>query len=522
MSAPDSGARVRRWGLGLVCALCWLIPFRLPLAAVLGSWFKFAPDGLIGIYAVCCALWCLRTRKKLRWRKADGAFALFLLFGLVSTLLVNHIPLIRYIHQVRSFGMYYLLAFALRQAGVGRESLPGVLRQMQWVSWPVAALGIVERLFSKTVLFSQSAARAIYSFDNLGRVYSTFQNPNTYAMFLTILLLLSLLLQLRGEKKTPLVLYIQLTVMMILTMSRASLLLLAVLLPVLAILLGKPLWKRWKALLPRCALIALCAAAVSLLLPRGAEAIYFAGVQKVLEGDDLRSEMPLDVTPVTFTGADGSDYQGYVFCDITYVDERCAIPLREAGAVIHLESGDVTLPVSDNERREAWIYSNAVLKSFHVSSRTRLSALTQARTYQVQVNGRVSSVLTALRIAKDHPVFGTGFGTYGSASSSAWTPPTCADYGVAPGFYADCQYSSTLAETGFLGLALLLLFLFTVVWECRKCFPAVVLCLILGWYGVFFNMMEVHIGAFLLWTLLEMGQDTEISLKSLKNALDAR
>ena len=90
----------------------------------------------------------------------------------------------------------------------------------------MAALGIVERLFSKTVLFSQSAARAIYSFDNLGRVYSAFQNPNTYAMFLTILLLLSLLLQLRGEKKTPLLLYIQLAVMMVLTMSRASRLLL--------------------------------------------------------------------------------------------------------------------------------------------------------------------------------------------------------------------------------------------------------------------------------------------------------
>ena len=520
MSAPDSGARARRWGLGLIYALCWILPFRLPLAAALGSWFKFAPDGLIGIYAVYCALWCLRTRTRLRWRKADGAFALFLLFGLVSTLFVNHIPLIRYLHQVRSFGMYYLLAFALRQAGVGRESLPGVLRQLQWVSWPVAALGIVERLFSKTVLFSQSAARAIYSFDNLGRVYSAFQNPNTYAMFLTILLLLSLLLQLRGEKKTPLPLYIQLAVMMVLTMSRASLLLLAGLLPVLAVLLGKPLWKRWKALLPRCALIALCAAAVSLLLPRGAEAIYFAGVQKVLEGGDLRSEMSLKVTPVTFTGADGSDYQGYYFCDITYVDERCAIPLREAGAVIHLESGDVTLPVADNERREAWIYSNAVLKSFHVSSRTRLSALTQARTYQVQVNGRVSSVLTALRIAKDHPVFGTGFGTYGSASSSAWTPPTCADYGVAQGFYADCQYSSTLAETGFVGLGLLLLFLFTVVWENRKCLPAVVLCLILGWYGVFFNMLEVHIGAFLLWTLLQLGQDTDISLQSLKHSLD--
>ena len=203
------------------------------------------------------------------------------------------------------------------------------------------------------------------------------------------------------------------------------------------------------------------------------------------------------------------------------MDERCAIPLREAGAVIHLESGDVTLPVADNERREAWIYSNAVLKSFHVSSRTRLSALTQARTYQVQVNGRVSSVLTALRIAKDHPVFGTGFGTYGSASSSAWTPPTCAEYGVAQGFYADCQYSSTLAETGFVGLGLLLLFLFTVVWESRKCLPAVVLCLILGWYGVFFNMLEVHIGAFLLWTLLQLGQDTDISLQSLKHSLDA-
>ena len=55
MSAPDSGARVRRWGLGLIYALCWILPFRLPLAAALGSWFKFAPDGLIGTAPPWCS-----------------------------------------------------------------------------------------------------------------------------------------------------------------------------------------------------------------------------------------------------------------------------------------------------------------------------------------------------------------------------------------------------------------------------------------------------------------------------------
>ncbi len=506
---------ISRASEGVLLFLCVFLPFRIPLTLLLGDWVKWIPSVLVAALAV----WHLADRRaRLRLRLSDGLFALFLVFALVSTVLINHLRPYLYLHELRSIALYYVLAMVLREQGLGRETVLRVTRTLQWVSWPLAVLGLVERLCSKTVLFDAAFARSIYSFDNMGRVYGAFYNPNVYGLFLVLVLMLSVSTWALYRQRTSAALYAQITAMVVLTMSRSSLIAFGAVLVFFGLAAGKALLRRWKPLLLRVCVCTAAAAAAAILLPRAAEAYYFARVQPMLEGENTR-DLTMDVREITFTGADGTEYAGWLFNGITYIDARCAVPLREAGAVIHLSEGDVTLPVRNNALRETYIYSNAILKSFHVTSATRLGALRQARTYQVQVNGRFFSVLSALRVAKDHPFFGTGFGSFGSAAATTWTPDLYAEYGLPDGFYSDCQYCSVLGETGFAGLGLFLVFLAAFLLEHRKHALCVALCLLMGWYGLFFNMLEVQHGALLLWTLPAVRGLPSLSLRELREKI---
>lgn len=517
MTRPRS-LTLRQAAEGVLLFLCLFLPFRTPLSHLLGDWVRVVPDCLIVLLVLWQALQVFQGKMRLRLVWADGVLLLFLLLALVSTCLINHQRLFLYVHQARSLCLYYLFAIVLRQQQLGKETLWKMTGALQLASWPLCVLGFIERLCSKTVLFDADFARSIYSFDNMGRVYGMFYNPNIYGLFLLSVLLLSLSMHLLYGKKTKLPLYIQLCVMLWLTMSRSGLLALAAVAVLAILIFHRQLLRLLKMLWWRVLLCAGVTAVVAFALPKAAEAYYFARVQPMLEGDNLRT-ISMDVKEVTFT-LDGETYLGWRFNGITYVDARCAVPLREEGAIIHLETGDMTLPVENNDLRETYIYSNAILKSFHVSSATRMNALSQSRTYQVSVNGRLFSVLKALEVARDHPLLGTGFGTFGSAASLTYTPDSYASYGLPSGFYSDCQYSSVLGEMGFLGLTVFLAFLLAVLLRCRKHSLLLFLCLFMGWYGLFFNMLEVHIAALLLWSLPELAQQQSLSLSDLQEKME--
>ncbi|MEI2392930.1 O-antigen ligase family protein, partial [Priestia megaterium] len=61
--------------------------------------------------------------------------------------------------------------------------------------------------------------------------------------------------------------------------------------------------------------------------------------------------------------------------------------------------------------------------------------------------GRVYFVKKAVEVFKDHPVIGTGFGTFGGAATLAHSSPIYKDYNIGFDFYSDNQYILTLTET---------------------------------------------------------------------------
>ena len=128
---------------------------------------------------------------------------------------------------------------------------------------------------------------------------------------------------------------------------------------------------------------------------------------------------------------------------------------------------------------------------------------------------RLYSIEMAFKIATEYPIFGSGFGTYGSSAALTWDPPTYTKYRLPTYFYADNQYATVIAETGFVGIAIFLVFLAVVLIQQRKDLFKFICCVIIGWFGIFYNVLEIQIGAFLLWTMLAMDTEEGVHIKDI-------
>ncbi|OCA88949.1 O-antigen ligase family protein [Pseudobacillus wudalianchiensis] len=85
-------------------------------------------------------------------------------------------------------------------------------------------------------------------------------------------------------------------------------------------------------------------------------------------------------------------------------------------------------------------------------------------------SGRLFIVNKGFEIFKDHPIIGTGFGTFGDSASKSYPSPIYDKYEIPPNIYSDNQYIQVIAETGVLGViafAVFLLGMVTALWKRR-------------------------------------------------------
>lgn len=84
-------------------------------------------------------------------------------------------------------------------------------------------------------------------------------------------------------------------------------------------------------------------------------------------------------------------------------------------------------------------------------------------------NGRIFYIKKGFEIWKDHPITGTGFGTFGGAATIAYGSPIYEDYGIDLSIYfenkiySDNQYIQVITETGAVGVLLFAAFLLTML-----------------------------------------------------------
>lgn len=111
-------------------------------------------------------------------------------------------------------------------------------------------------------------------------------------------------------------------------------------------------------------------------------------------------------------------------------------------------------------------------------------------------SGRIYYVKKAIEVFKDHPVIGTGFGTFGGSATLANSSPIYEEYGIESNFYSDNQYILILAETGVMGIIAILIvgyFLAAIAWKKRKEFYAplyVYLLVAIAVGGAVYNILE--------------------------------
>ncbi|MBR5538158.1 MAG: O-antigen ligase family protein [Clostridia bacterium] len=517
---------LRRAGFLLVLFLCLFIPFRTPLSDLTVSAVKAVPDVLI----LCLAAWyAVTVRFRFRFTLHDVVFLAFLAVGLVSTAVVNGNGVGLFVYQTRSIGIYYILYFIIRNFGFGQRELIRMTRVLQLVSVPLFLLAMVEKVFSKTFLFNTDFASGLDKV-NFGRLYSMFYNPNTYGLFLVFVILLSLVIWYLADEKTPLWLYCTLAISLYMTMSRSSMMILAAVLLFLLVLVwrGKKVEIRWKKLILWCACMGVCALAVTYATGYAAQ-IYFEKYGKYAVVENLSNTHANAISRVTYITSSGEECVGYGFGGVTYTDIECTTPLNDYGAVVSV--GDnryiltnqggrlveefLALPpaeqsalldgsvVRDGEVRQNSVIQN-IQNSFDVTASDRFGELDDDKLYTAANNGRLFALQLALRVWGDHPVVGTGFGTFGSSASLTWVPDIYYDYDMLEGFYADNQFACVLVETGTVGFLLFLAFLLCTLWYHRGNLLKVITCVIIAWFGVFYNILEIQMGAMLLWTILSL------------------
>ncbi|SEA77027.1 O-antigen ligase [Thalassobacillus cyri] len=124
-------------------------------------------------------------------------------------------------------------------------------------------------------------------------------------------------------------------------------------------------------------------------------------------------------------------------------------------------------------------------------------------------SGRLFIVKKGFEIYKDHPIIGTGFGTFGDSASLNFGSPLYKQYDIEKKFFSDNQYIQIIVQTGTIGVLLFAVFLLNMLWILFKKrkethLAYVLLCVLLGSYvaGLVYNIWEYDIFTLIFFTML--------------------
>ncbi|PJN92191.1 hypothetical protein CVN76_00805 [Bacillus sp. mrc49] len=133
--------------------------------------------------------------------------------------------------------------------------------------------------------------------------------------------------------------------------------------------------------------------------------------------------------------------------------------------------------------------------------------------------GRLYVVFKGIEIFKDHPILGTGLGTFGDSATLSFPSPIYGEYQIGERMYTDNQYIQILVQTGMLGFLAILIF---IIFSFRKIatskkgvFGAFTACLLLAALtaGLFYNILEDKTFTLFFYSCLGITLQKDIILK---------
>lgn len=445
----------------LVC----FIPFREYISYYTISYIKFLPDIIIFVTFVFLLLF---KKIKIRFSASDIIILLFALVTFITNICLNQRGILPFLLELRSLFLYYVLYYILRNTKI-EINWNLFSKVLSLVIFIVSIFSIVEKIFNKDFLFPNAWASSIVYKDNFARVYSVFNNPNTYATFIVLSFFLLNYLEYYKDVKCYKFIYVLLLINLWLSASRSSMIILAMYILVYLILLIK---NRNKSKLLGLLIIVLISSICIFGISKMSNNYYFATVvdkkpagviDVIIDANGHRHNNPLN--------PNSNKYNSDIIDDIAK---------RESGGLIN-----------------------------------RILSLFKGNIYDLSTkDGRIYKIMVGIKVFKDYPVIGSGFGTFGDSASLMINPIDFYEkYDLEDNFYSDNQYLTIIVECGILGTVLMAAFVISLIIKYRKnilkltvVFCIMILCL-------FYNTLEVQIAMFMFYLFLCLPEKENVNEK---------
>lgn len=445
----------------LVC----FIPFREYISYYTISYIKFLPDIIIFVTFVFLLLF---KKIKIRFSASDIIILLFALVTFITNICLNQRGILPFLLELRSLFLYYVLYYILRNTKI-EINWNLFSKVLSLVIFIVSIFSIVEKIFNKDFLFPNAWASSIVYKDNFARVYSVFNNPNTYATFIVLSFFLLNYLEYYKDIKCYKFIYILLLINLWLSASRSAMIIFAVYIFVYLILIIK---NKYKDKLLNLLVIALISSICIFGISKMSNNYYFATVvdkkpagviDVIIDANGHRHNNPLN--------PNSNKYNSDIIDDIAK---------RESGGLIN-----------------------------------RILSLFKGNIYDLSTkDGRIYKIMVGIKVFKDYPVIGSGFGTFGDSASLMINPIDFYEkYDLEDNFYSDNQYLTIIVECGILGTVLMATFVISLIIKYRKnilkltvVFCVMILCL-------FYNTLEVQIAMFMFYLFLCLPEKENVNEK---------
>ncbi len=432
------------------------VPFRELIAYYTVGFAKFIPDALVWILFI---LVIIKNKFKLHLKSYDYLYIGFLSLGFFSSL-INHTSILAYALQFRSITTMYILFYILRNTNLTSKDFKPCVITLIGVTTILITFGIFEHVSSKCLFYPEQWALDINYISNFTRVYSLVKNPNTFAIVIFMTMLIVFYSEEELKYKIPKIYYILVFLGIFLSASRST-------------------------LLASCFFFAFL--------------IYYSFKRKSFK----KLFMFLCFLAIAFVLSFGLDYlkgQIHYVCQANFLvhddgNKDPNIPDKPSNDSSSKPSNDSSSKPSNDSSSKPFGDNNAMIDRWHetISGNTLVNSAN---------NGRLFIIKTGLKIFKDYPIFGTGFGTYGSAASKMVTPSLYEKYQLYENFYSDNDYIKIFVETGILGTLIYGAFVISLVAFCWKNKYKLMMLTVFLFIGMFYNVSEMQVMCLILYISL--------------------
>ena len=177
---------IKKYFVFILYFLAFFMPFRELLANYTFIYIKFIPDVLI---SSCFLMYVINKKGKIRLEKFDMIYALLMILGFLSSI-INRASIIGSILEIRSIFIFYILFYLMRNIDISKKSKNKFYDLLIIFGIILSCISIVEFVSNKELCFISSWANAIIYASNYARVYSLLNNPNTFATYIFMLIIL--------------------------------------------------------------------------------------------------------------------------------------------------------------------------------------------------------------------------------------------------------------------------------------------------------------------------------------------